>query len=151
MTFSTKWCCWALNAACLASVQHLTSQVVLFNANQKKLFASWRRWRGEMRNEGKENKCYIANESHRGWYFEIWAEEGHMRRRERKLYPGRRSYQHKKSGLARRIWERVKTFGKKRECRRQVAREMMVRVAEGAKARRVGGAWGWGRTGRTHP
>lgn len=45
-----------------------------------------------MRNQAKEKKCYMANESHRSWYFEIWAEEGHMRRREIKFYPGSRSY-----------------------------------------------------------
>lgn len=99
LRFSTKWCCWALNAACLALIQCLIPQVILFNANQKMLFANWSRWRGKMRNQAKEKKCYMVNESHRRWYFEVWAEEGHMRRRERKFYPGSRSYQHKESGL----------------------------------------------------
>lgn len=40
-------------------------------------------------------------------------------------------------------------MGRTSKCRRQVAREMMVQVGGGAKARRVGRARGCGRTGRT--
>lgn len=28
-----------------------------------------------MKNQARENKCYMVNESYRSWYFEVWARE----------------------------------------------------------------------------
>lgn len=104
MRFSIKWCFWALNAACLALIRCSTPKVMLFNGNLKILFASWRRWRGEVRNQVKEDKCYMENESHRSWYSEVWAEEGHMRRREKCSIMGAQAINTKRVGL-RGIWK----------------------------------------------
>lgn len=72
---------------------------MLFNGNQKILFASYRRWRGEVRNQVKEDKCYTENESHRSRYSEVWAEEGHRRRREESSILGAQAINSKRVGL----------------------------------------------------